>query len=433
MPSMMSIFTSLYPDSHQVYDAFKDEMSSRVKTLAEILQIHNYKTGWFAKHNSPHLRPETGFSRGFSFKADLGLQMEGRKTILKWLKKNQEGPFFLAMNVRHTHTPYLPFPEYYKAFSEGQKKLPIETKQDYSEEIYKSLIRKLHDPQSNLYNSIAPEVVAAKSEVFEGGYKPWKLYLLKKLMGPEKQDFLGNLDVVAYFEANNLEDEDNQRALVAHYDACILGIDQEILKPVVLFLKDKGIYDNTMIIVTGDHGESLGEHGIFGHGTRSFEEFIHVPFVMKMPGGDRSRQDIPALIQGIDIMPTILEVAGITVPHTAQGKSLLPLLANPELELNEYVFGENHNIAFVRSSRWKLIVERQAEGELEEEPVLFDLANDPLELKNVKDLNPAVSTKLKMKLDEHLSSLPRYVDKKYEFSPHIDVKTQEKIKKTGYW
>ncbi len=81
MPSMMSIMTSLYPHSHQVYDAFKDELASKVLTLAEILKIHDYQTGWFAKLNLGHLLPKAGFGRGFSYKSDLGLQLEGKERV----------------------------------------------------------------------------------------------------------------------------------------------------------------------------------------------------------------------------------------------------------------------------------------------------------------------------------------------------------------
>ena len=236
-----------------------------------------------------------------------------------------------------------------------------------------------------------------------------------------------------YFELIDSTDKDNIKAMVSYYDSCVLGIDQEIIKPIIRIVREKGIYDNTMIIVTGDHGESFGEHGVWGHGLDYYEQLVQVPLIMKMPAANQTRKDIDSLVQGIDIMPTILDVAGISKPHIAQGKSLMPLVEKQALKLNEYVFGGNRYYAYIRSRVWKLVTVREEPETPPFEDLLFDLNADPDELHDVKRSKPVVYKALKKKLSEHLEALPHYVDKKYEFYPHIDTATQEKIKKTGYW
>ncbi len=103
--------------------------------------------------------------------------------------------------------------------------------------------------------------------------------------------------------------------------------------------------------------------------------------------------------------------------------------------LNEYVFGENHNSAYIRSEKWKVFYnwQKDKKGERLENAMLFDLLNDPGELQDVKGSYPDVYHEMKEKLDKHLKNLPRYVDRDFSFEPRIDAKTRKRIKETGYW
>ncbi len=440
MPSMMSIMTSLYPQSHQVYDAFKDELSSKVLTLAEILKIHDYQTGWFAKLNLGHLLPKAGFGRGFTFKSDLGLQMEGKKNVIGWIDKVNKGPFFLAMNVRHAHSPYLPLQKYRHAFSKDIEKFPIETYEDFTKTVYEKFIDKINDPNSLVYQIIDPEVVASRQDLFAGGYQKTKLEQIDSLIKTADHHRMGGFQMDTYFETIDYSNEENIKAMIAYYDSCLLGIDQEVIGPIINTLKGKGVYDNTMIIVMGDHGETFGEHGIWGHVARLdyYEEPIHVPLLIKMPEPHQIRNDVGSLAQGIDILPTILDIAGIGRPHTAQGGNIIPLKEKKDFRVNEYVFGENRHYAYVRSKKWKLIVERSKKDTdiisiYHKNDRFFDLESDPSESKDVKDTAQDAYKMMKKELNDHLINLPVYVDRKYEFYPNIQEATREKIKQTGYW
>jgi Tfp pilus assembly protein PilF len=91
------------------------------------------------------------------------------------------------------------------------------------------------------------------------------------------------------------------------------------------FLENSGLLDSTLLIITGDHGEALGDHGEFEHGFFAYNSTIHVPLVICLPG-ERQRT-VPALVSHVDIFPTVCDALGIPAPPKLAGKTLLPLLA----------------------------------------------------------------------------------------------------------
>jgi arylsulfatase A-like enzyme len=88
-------------------------------------------------------------------------------------------------------------------------------------------------------------------------------------------------------------------------------------------LKRRGLYDDMTIVVTSDHGEEFMEHGGYWHGTTLYDEQVHVPLIVKLPGNRRGGQMIAHWVQSIDIMPTLLKEAGLQVPAGVQGEGLL--------------------------------------------------------------------------------------------------------------
>jgi arylsulfatase A-like enzyme/Flp pilus assembly protein TadD len=96
-------------------------------------------------------------------------------------------------------------------------------------------------------------------------------------------------------------------------------------------LKARGLYDRTIIAVMADHGESLGAHGEQTHGIFLYDETIHVPLVIKLPGGLGAGKRMENAVELLDVMPTILQAAGVEVPAKVQGESLLGLIkAGPD-------------------------------------------------------------------------------------------------------
>jgi len=98
---------------------------------------------------------------------------------------------------------------------------------------------------------------------------------------------------------------------------------------------DLGLYEDTMVIFTTDHGTYIGEHGYIGKRTHLYEEVTHIPLIMRMPDHEKIKGRCEAIVQPPDIMPTILDMAGINIPETVQGSSLLPLIRGEKRKVRE--------------------------------------------------------------------------------------------------
>lgn len=262
-----------------------------------------------------------------------------------------------------------------------------------------------------------------------------------------------NIRCLAYESQIDINNPEVLAHLVNLYDAAILEFDSKIMGPLIAHLKHLNIYHNTLIIVCADHGDEFGEHGDLLHGETLYDEVLHVPLIIKVPGL-RSGKRIRELTQTIDILPTILDLLQIPIPYHAQGVSLLPYINDESrAPLREYVYGQLPYMAMLRSKEWKFSKHDNGSKEL------FDLIADPGEKNNLYYKTASALTRIKTffqpeseslqnrdtaaniqtvasKLEQDLitweDSLPSYrVDS--QFLPHIDKATQEKIKKTGYW
>lgn len=154
-------------------------------------------------------------------------------------------------------------------------------------------------------------------------------------------------------------------------------------------LKDNGVADNTVVIYTSDNGFLCGSHG-YGSKVLPYEEASRVPLMIYDPRHQNSGRKLRSrsLTGNVDIAPTILELAGIPVPKNMDGKSLLPLYANPKAEVHKTlplinVWGPKsvHSLAVVTKD-WKYVYWYYAEGDHEESEELYHTSKDGLELEN---------------------------------------------------
>src|SRR5712692_3996819 len=149
----------------------------------------------------------------------------------------------------------------------------------------------------------------------------------------------------------------------------------------VTYLKKQGWYDNSLIIVVGDHGEGLGEHHEETHGIFLYDSTIHVPLLVKLPNSREAGKEIEAQVRTTDILPTILELLGLPIPETLDGASLTPFFTGSKTTPRT-VFGEtDYPLRFewaplrsVRKEGFKFIEAPK--------PELYDLRSDPRELHN---------------------------------------------------
>ncbi len=139
-------------------------------------------------------------------------------------------------------------------------------------------------------------------------------------------------------------------------------------------LREGGIEDRTLVVVTSDHGEMLGDHGLLFKGGYFYDEVMRTPLIIRAPGKLPAGKRVAALVEEIDIMPTILELLGIAVPAGVQGQSLVGGAGRST------VHAEFSNIKMVRTAQWKLVHYLHAPyGEL------YNLREDPHELYNLWD------------------------------------------------
>src|SRR5262249_48913624 len=185
-----------------------------------------------------------------------------------------------------------------------------------------------------------------------------------------------------------------------------------------------GLAEETLVIYTGDHGYMLGQHGRFEKHC-SYEPAIRAPLLTRYPGKVAARGATSALVEFIDIAPTILEFCGVSIPAAIQGRSLVPLLTGKARAHRDEVYieySENEEAA-VRTDRWKLIYttgkrERQ-DGYATGRPLpgrtirLYDLERDPEEMTNVgaRPENSRVVADLVRKLADHLRRTARQPDR----------------------
>ena len=216
------------------------------------------------------------------------------------------------------------------------------------------------------------------------------------------------------------------------YDGEIAFADEQVGR-LLRFLKEKGIYKNTVIVLSGDHGESLGEHGEKTHGFFIYNATMHVPLIIRLPQNAAARV-VADPVSLVDLMPTVLGAVGLGVPSQVQGRSLLPELqaerdvqANRDLTLYGETFlprihfnwselrgSENTKYHFIDAPR----------------PELYDLAKDPGEVHNLIAEKKAVAEEMRAKLVGMIRDYS--AGKEMAEKTGLDPALMERLKSLGY-
>ena len=180
---------------------------------------------------------------------------------------------------------------------------------------------------------------------------------------------------------------EEHRKITAAYYAMIEQVDTEMGR-MMQALEESGQAENTIVIFMSDHGEMLGDHGIYLKGPYFYDCLTRVPLMVRWPGRFKAGTKVDALVELIDLAPTLLESAGIPVPSGMQGRSLLPLLTGQATEHRDSVYMEYLDanaeyeippmMSSVRNTKWKLtLCDKPRSGEL------YDLEKDPGEVTNL--------------------------------------------------
>ena len=160
-------------------------------------------------------------------------------------------------------------------------------------------------------------------------------------------------------------------------------------------LKKSGAYQNAIIIIVGDHGEGLGEHGEDTHGLFLYDSTLHVPLIVKTPGAAHHGMVIDALVRTTDILPTVLSLTNTPAPAELNGESLIPLI-NTETKPARELFGETDYPLRWGWAPLRAVRKENAKFIEAPKPEFYDLQTDPHELKNLYPLQStnAPSTQL---------------------------------------
>jgi len=220
--------------------------------------------------------------------------------------------------------------------------------------------------------------------------------------------------------------------LRSQYDGEIAYLDTEIGR---LFstLKVEGLFDNSIIILTSDHGEYLGEHQLFGHSVGLYEAVIKVPLIIKPQGSLvwKTQSDRP--VQIIDILPTVLRLLNIDIPEGVQGTPLMQEASHPIV--SEHYVGPNYRNTYDGHFFEELV--SVVEGDLKyihsgrKQSELFDLSDDPTEIRNIAGDGTGRSDLLLLLLEQWRETV-EVKELDAESLPGLDDGTLRNLKALGY-
>ncbi len=209
---------------------------------------------------------------------------------------------------------------------------------------------------------------------------------------------------------------------IAYTDRCV--------GQVIDKLKSLGLYDSSLIVVVGDHGESLGEHGEIDHGYFIYHSTTKVPLIVKLPGS-REAGRIDTTVSLIDIVPTLLGQVGLSIPPDVQGVDLSALLTGGSIGGEErYIYSESMNatkygcssLLGIETGRWKYIQTT--------EPELYDLAADPGETNNLARQQPRRVRGFKERLRSIIEDTLRPPEAESKLA--MDPRSLERLRQLGY-
>lgn len=332
----------------------KGPLREEVKTLPEILRDAGYNTVCVGFSGNPSSR---GFDEYLDYTA-WGSWDEGRLPKAQNLNEQalpaldrlvaQKEPFFLFLRHMDPHAPYLPPEPYERMFYHGDECDPANT-------------------------SMEPVL----------SFKPFR-------------------DFFASWMPPGITDKDY---VIAQYDGAIAYMDAAI-QSIFTALESHGILDETIVVVNGDHGETLYEHECWfdHHGT--YDNVLHVPLIIRYPAKLPQGKRVSGFNQHKDLVPTLLELAGIDPGIDFDGRSLLPMVrgevASHEAEfyITECTWMRKHGW---RTPHWKLILALEPDFHFKPPVELYNLVEDPEENHNLAEERPDVVMALTHRMQAWIS------------------------------
>lgn len=433
LPSYMSLFTSLYPASHQVDIPVIESLNPRVTTLPEQFHAAGYAT-YFISNGQPNVSPTLGFGRGFDSVYHSRIHGDTFTPLIALLPKLKQtvagrAPSFIFYHtdVIHdyqenilTYPTSFPLDPHYvppslprlTAFTQMTRQAAIDQLNGYIHEALPATapIQKYTDWLEQLTN--APTLKEAEA-VFT--------------LLPEKDKsiiYTRQIDTIL-----SIKGIDTVRLNRHIYDETISAFDRSFAQ-LLERIRSLGLEKNTIIVFMSPHGESFGEHNAFNHGSHLYDEVIRAPLIIHIPGVNP--HTVTSLTQLIDLYPTLLSLVGIPYTGYVSGKNIFDLITGrPDADTNSFVLAqmdENYKFA-LRISRYKYIEQRSVPEKYE----LYDMQEDPGELKDRSAPKSHLTKFFREKLRNTLNALPVFPPTVSAFPDWIDDEHRKHLIETGYF
>jgi arylsulfatase A-like enzyme len=401
-PAHVSLMTSLYPEAHGILDyPSPGELDPKVATLAEILRAQGWRTAGFTEGG--YAKGATGLGHGFDVfpswphddagfighELDPSRLLENADRALAWLDEHGRERFFLFFHTYEPHFEYRP-PHKYLA--------QVAPSLDLKEEALK-LSLAVH--AWNQGRTLSPRQLGVLTRhTFQGGLRRMRFERSEALWAT-----LGHFAENAWRDSPHFGED--LAYIGALYDAEIRFAD-DVVGRIFAKLEKLGVMEETLIVVTSDHGEGLMDHDEMQHGFHLYRELLDIPLIIRFPGRAHAGARHPGQVRSIDILPTVLDWIGLPQPATAQGSSLLTLLSDDTQEDQQgssewrvafaeglTIEGSEVDLRMIQDGRWKFLQNSKTGGES-----LYDLASDPRELRDVlSKVDPKVVAQLRLILD----------------------------------
>lgn len=361
-PSRASILTGMYAHSHTVVDNTAPEPEN-ILYFPQLLQKAGYQTAFFGKWHMGNEgdHPRKGFDhweglRGQGEYYNPTLNINGKRTkfsdstyiadlitdhAVDWMNQRKKNkPFFLYLSHKGVHAMFQPA----KRHAGKYKNKPVPLPPSY--------------------------YLTATDQYKENYLSEWVKEQRHSWHGVDYM-FHGQIDFESFYR---------------RYLETLLSVDESVGR-MMDYLKQNGLDENTMVVYIGDNGFSFGEHGLIDK-RHAYEESMRVPLLVKYPPLIKGNSVTEALVQNIDVAPTLLEFAGVSVPASMQGRSFLNVLNGKSQQHRDKIFYEYYweyhypqtpTMFAIRTDKFKYIHYYGLWTQNE----LYDLENDPNEMQNL--------------------------------------------------
>lgn len=390
-PAYTSIFTGQYAVTHGIVSHGGDRVLARdAPWLPTILRNAGYTT--CAVDNLYDHKP--WFSRGYEFYINPKKPGEYAQftpcdvynaRAIPWLKRHADERFFMFVHYWDPHTPYIPPEKYRSLFFDGD---PC-------------------DPSNRTLEGLWRHPFG----------EPWKKWFDLLQPGITDAEY-----IVAMYDSEIRYADDGLRALLAALD-------------------ETGLAEETLVILTSDHGEMMYRHGIYFDHHGLYDSDIHVPLIIRWPQAAKTGRRIPHLVQHIDLAPTVLDALGVDVPESMEGTSLVPYLTGGRDEpIYPYLVTEECTRQMkwgLRKDGYKFILARQEDYQRNPMRELYDLSADPDEFNNIAEERPDLAREMEETLEGWIARLMEKngltEDPLVANGVPIGMSWLDWVKKHGYW